>query len=306
MDVKEIADEYNLKVLGDGVQKIKGINEIHKVKYGDLMFVDSEKYYQKALASAATFILINKEIDCPLGKTLLVCADPFDIYNKLVKRFRPELQENIQSSPTALIHPGAIVHPTAYISHYAVIGEGAMIDAHVTIGEYSVIGRNSRIQAGSIIGSDAFYYKKVNGQFIKWRSCGRTIIQDHVEIGAGCTINKGVSGDTVIGQGTKIDCQVHIGHGVIVGKNCLFAAQVGIGGKTIIGDNVVLYGQVGVTQNLHIGNNVTVLAGAGVSKNLEDGKTYFGAPAEEAKKKFREIIALKQLPETLKSLNKQY
>ena len=121
------------------------------------------------------------------------------------------------------------------------------------------------------------------------------IIEDRVDIGAACTISKGVSGDTIIGEGSKLDCQVHIGHGVIVGKNCLFAAQVGIGGKTVIEDNVTLYGQVGVAQSIRIGAKAIVLAKSGVSKTLEGGKTYFGAPAIEARQYYREMAAVRML-----------
>ena len=130
------------------------------------------------------------------------------------------------------------------------------------------------------------------------------IIENDVEVGACCTINKGVSGDTIIGEGTKMDCQIHIAHGVVVGKRCLFAAQVGIGGKTIIGDEVVLYGQVGIIHNLVIGDNVIVLAGAGVNKNLESGKAYFGSPASEARAKYKELAALKMLPDFMRENRK--
>ncbi|MBK9270532.1 MAG: UDP-3-O-(3-hydroxymyristoyl)glucosamine N-acyltransferase [Saprospiraceae bacterium] len=299
--VQSLAEEFGLQLIGSSDQMIFGINEIHKVCAGDLTFVDAEKYYHRAVHSAATVILINKEFECPEGKTLLVTEHPFDLYNLLVLRHRPE-RPLIQSiADTAFVHPTAIIEPGVVIGHYAVIGAGSLIQANAYIGEYSVIGKEVRIQAGAIIGSDAFYYKKTKDGFVKWRSGGRTVIMDHVEIGAGSTINKGVSGDTIVGEGTKIDCQVHLGHGVVVGKHCLFAAQVGIGGKTIIGDHVTLYGQVGVAQNLHIANHVTVLATSGVSKDLEEGKTYFGAPAEEIGVKYRELAALRGLPGFMKS-----
>jgi UDP-3-O-[3-hydroxymyristoyl] glucosamine N-acyltransferase len=298
--VKDLAAEFNLRLVGDENQLIQGINEIHKVTPGDLTFVDAEKYYSKSVNSAATIILINKDFECPQGKTLLIGDDPFGVYNILVNRHRPEIPLNASIAPTAYVHPTAIIEPGVVISHYAVIGAGSLIQANAYIGEYSVIGQNVRVQPGAIIGSDAFYYKKTREGFIKWRSGGRTILHDDVEIGAGCTINKGVSGDTIVGQGTKIDCQVHLGHGVVVGKHCLFAAQVGIGGKTIIGDHVTLYGQVGVAQNLHIASNVTVLAASGVSKDLEEGKTYFGAPAEEVAIKYRELAAMRSLPDMIR------
>jgi len=121
------------------------------------------------------------------------------------------------------------------------------------------------------------------------------IIEDNVDIGAGCTINKGVSGDTTIGAGTKIDCQVHIGHDARIGKNCLIAAQAGISGNTVLGDEVVVYGQVGIAQNLKIGAKAVILAKSGVSKDLEGGKTYFGYPAQEAREAYKELATLRQL-----------
>jgi UDP-3-O-[3-hydroxymyristoyl] glucosamine N-acyltransferase len=203
-------------------------------------------------------------------------------------------------SESAEIHPTAIIEPNVVIGHFVKIGANAHIHANTTIGEYSEIGENAIIQPNTIIGSDAFYYKKEEGVFQKWRSVGRVIIEKNVEIGPGCTISKGVSGDTIIGEGSKLDAQCHIGHGVVVGKNCLFAAQVGIGGKTIIGNNVVLYGQVGIAQRLNIGDNVMVLAKSGISKDLETGKTYFGYPASEVREAYKELAALRQLPDFLR------
>jgi UDP-3-O-[3-hydroxymyristoyl] glucosamine N-acyltransferase len=126
------------------------------------------------------------------------------------------------------------------------------------------------------------------------------VIGNDVYIGANCTVNRGVSGDTVIGEGTRIDCLVQIGHGVVIGKHCLLAAQVGIAGKTVIGNHCVIYGQVGIAQNLVIGDRVTILAKAGVGKNIEPGKTYFGIPAGEAREKFKELAAVKMLPEIIR------
>ncbi len=291
--VKELADRFGLQIIGNKDQIIYGINEIHKVQEGDLTFVDAEKYYQKSIHSAATTILINKEADCPAGKTLLVAEQPFEIYNQLVCEARPVELQTAAIAESAWIHPTARIEAHATIGPYAVIGAHTTIACHTHIGSHTLIGNHVNVQAGCMIGTDAFYFKKTADGFKKWCSGGRVILHDHVDIGAGCTINKGVSGDTIIGEGTKVDCQVHIGHGVVIGKHCLFAAQVGIAGKTIIGDHVTLYGQVGIAQNLVIGDHVTVLAKSGVSKNLESGKSYFGAPCEEAREMLKEMAALK-------------
>lgn len=128
-------------------------------------------------------------------------------------------------------------------------------------------------------------------------SCGRVVIKDFVEIGAGCTIDRGVTGDTVIGEGTKIDNQVHIGHDTVVGRNCLFAAQVGIAGAVVIEDEVILWGQVGISKTLTIGKGAVINAQSGVPSSLDGGKIYFGTPALEARTKVKELAWIKRIPE---------
>lgn len=299
--IQQIADRFDAEILGDASLLATGINEIHKVEPGDITFVDVEKYFAKSIGSAASTIILNKRVDCPPGKAFILCEQPFAIYDQLIKDHRPFSPLSTAVSESALIHPSTIIEPNVVIGHHVRIGKNCYIQANVTISEYTVIGNRVTIQSGSVIGTDAFYYQHRAEGYKKWRSGGRVVIEDDVEIGACCTINKGVSGDTIIGAGTKFDCQIHIGHGAVIGKNCMFAAQVGIGGKTIIEDDVKLLGQVGVIQNLRIGKGALVLAGSGVAKNLAGGKTYFGSPAAEARIKFKEIVALKQLPEFMKS-----
>ena len=301
--VSELATRFQAQVIGDTTLSATGINEIHKVEPGDIAFSDVKKYFEKTLSSPATVILLNEAVECPPGKVILVVPQPFEAYDSLVREFRPFEPLTEAISPRADIPPTAILEPGVVIAANVKIGAYCHIQANTYIGEYTLIGDYVSIGPNSIIGSDAFYYKKqADGSYQKWRSGGRVLLHDRVDIGAGCTINKGVSGDTIIGEGSKLDCQIHIGHGVVVGKNCLFAAQVGIGGKTIIEDNVVLYGQVGVAQAITIGKGAIVLATSGVSKSLEGGKTYFGAPAEEIREKYKELAALRQLPEVLRKL----
>ena len=246
--------------------------------------------------SAASIIIINKVVECPPAKALLVHDDPFRVYDDLVKAHRPfEPIQKIQSD-TAEIDPSAIIEAGAVIADNVSIGKNTYIRSNVVIAEHTIIGDNVTIDSGTIIGTDAFYFKRHPYGYEKWRSGGRVVIEDNVSIGANCTINKGVSGDTVIGAGSKLDCLVHIGHGVVIGKNCLLAGQVGVGGKTIIEDWVILYGQVGVAQKIRIGAKAVVLAKSGVSKSLAGSKTYFGIPAEEVRGKYKELAALRHLP----------
>lgn len=297
--VTKLAEMIGATLIGNKALVATGINEIHQVEAGDISFVDVEKYYKKALHSAADIILIDKKVKCPEGKALLVCDEPFKAYNDLVLSYRPLIPQTESISETAIIHPTAVIGPNVMIGPYVEIGPDTVIQANVTIGEYTIIGKEVLIQSGSHIGADAFYFKKTDAGFQKWRSCGRVVIEDQVDIGVGCTICRGVSADTIVGQGTKLDGQVHLGHDVRLGKHCLIAAQVGIAGNTTLGDGVVLYGQVGIAQNLHIGDKAVVLAKSGVSKDLEAGKTYFGTPAGEVRTMYREMAALRHLPEFL-------
>jgi UDP-3-O-[3-hydroxymyristoyl] glucosamine N-acyltransferase len=298
--IKEIARRINAEIIGDDTLLATGINEIHKVEKGDITFVDVPKYFEASLQSAASIIILNERTECPPGKALLFSKNPFEDYNNLILAHRPYEALTTAIHPSAIIHPSVILEPNVVIGPHVEIGAGSYIQANVVIAEHTLIGRNVLIQSGSVIGTEAFYFQKNPDGRKKWRSGGRVVIHDHVDIGACCTINKGVSGDTIIGEGTKLDGQVHIGHGVVVGKNCLLAGQVGIGGKTIVGNDVILYGQVGVAQNLEIGDGAIVLAKSGVSKSLESGKTYFGTPAEEARKYYRMMAAMRALPEILR------
>lgn len=299
--VTEIAKRIGADIIGSSTQKAFGVNEIHKVEPGDITFSDVEKYFEKSLNSAASIIILNKVVACPPGKTILIVDNPFQAYDSLVREFRPLRPLTTVVAEDAVIGENTMIEPNVVIGHNVVIGDNCYIQAGVIIQDFTIIGNNVTIQSGTVIGSDAFYFKRTPEAYIKWRSGGRVIIKDNVEIGANCTVNKGVSGDTVLGAGTKLDCMVHIGHGVVVGRNCLFAAQVGIGGKTILEDEVVLFGQVGLAQNLRIGKRAVILAKSGVKKDLEGGRVYFGYPAKEAKTTFRELAALKQLPEFIRA-----
>jgi UDP-3-O-[3-hydroxymyristoyl] glucosamine N-acyltransferase len=301
-----IADLIGATLLGTKDSFTTGINEIHKVESGDLCFVDHPKYYDKCLSSNATFIIINTtDVTIPEGKTLLVVDEPFEAYLKIVYHFRPFIPQSGNISSTAIIGEGSVVMPNAYVGNYVTIGKNCLIHPNVTILDYCEIGDNVTIQAGTVIGSDAFYYNTKKNRDVWYKkmvSCGKVVIENNVEIGAGCTIDRGVTASTIIGQGTKMDNMVHIGHDTVIGKNCLFAAQVGIAGATIIEDGVTLWGQVGVSKTLTIGANAVVLAQSGVPSSLKGGKTYFGYPAEDASIKRRELVWIKRIPEIWKKV----
>lgn len=285
---------------GDEKAFAAGINEIHKVEKGDLVFVDHPKYYDKCLQSAASFIIINQLVECPPGKALLIVDEPFEAYLKIVNHFRPFEAAVQLLSPDAQIGKTSFIYPGAFIGHHVQIGERCVIHPNVSILDHCVIGNDVIIQAGTVIGSDAFYYNTKKNREVwykKMLSCGRVVVGDDVEIGAGCMIDRGVTSDTIIGKGCRLDNMIHIGHDTILGKNCLLAAQVAIAGAVEIGDGVVLWGQVGVNKTLTIGDGVTVLAQSGVGADLEAGKIYFGSPCDEASIKKRELVWIKRIPE---------
>lgn len=300
--ITDIAKQIGAEVIGDNNGMVTGINEIHKVTAGDLTFVDVEKYYKKCFNSNATFIIINNAVEPPTGKTLLVCEDPFSAYNALTQHYQPF--ENITANNQYQVGEGSVIESNVTIGENVKIGKNCLIRPNVVIHAHTTIGDNVIIHSGTIIGTDAFYYKGRPDGFEKWHSCGRVIIENDVEIGALTTIDKGVSGDTIIGQGTKIDNHCHIGHGVVIGKNCLLAAQVGIAGKTTIEDGVVLLGQVGVSKSLTVGAKAVISAQSGVSKSLEGGKAYFGSPAVPIRTHHKEKAALRKLPGLLPKLMK--
>lgn len=300
--LSEIATIIDCNFIGDSNFPVLGMNEIHVVEPGDIVFVDHPKYYDKALQSAATIVLINKEVECPKGKALLISDDPFRDFNKLTNHFRPFTSSSSAISNTAKIGKNTIIQPNCFVGNNVKIGEGCVIHSNVSIYDNTVIGNNVIIHSGTILGADAFYYKKRPEGFDQLLSGGRVIIEDNVGIGALCTIDKGVTGDTTIGEGTKIDNQVHVGHDTIIGKKCLIAAQTGIAGCVVIEDEVTLWGQVGTTSGITIGSKAVILAQSGVSKSLEGSKVYFGTPAEESREKLKQLANIKKIPEIIENL----
>ncbi|MFA7445874.1 MAG: UDP-3-O-(3-hydroxymyristoyl)glucosamine N-acyltransferase [Flavobacteriaceae bacterium] len=306
--LKEISEIISCKFVGDENFPVLGMNEIHVVEEGDIVFVDHPKYYDKALQSKATIVLINKEVACPDGKALLISDDPFRDFNKLTKHFKPFQSSNVSVSESAKIGENTIIQPNCFIGNNVVIGKNCLIHSNVSIYDDTIIGDNVIIHSGTILGADAFYYKKRPEGFDQLISGGRVVIENNVGIGANCTIDRGVTGDTTIGEGTKMDNMIQVGHDTVIGKKCLIASQTGIAGCVVIEDEVTLWGQVGTTSGITIGTKAVVLGQTGVTKSIEGGKTYFGTPIEESREKLKELANVKKIPfilEELKSLKSQ-
>ncbi len=300
--LKEIAEIIKAEFIGEADFQIAGINEIHMVEAGDLTFVDHPKYYEKALNSAATTILINKKLPCPDGKALIISDDPFADYVYLVKKISPFKPAEVAINKDARIGKDTIIQPNVFIGDNVVIGKNCIIHANVSIYDHVIIGDNVIIHANSVLGADAYYFQRRPEAYRKLESCGRVVIKDNVEIGALCSIDKGVSGDTIISQGTKMDNHCQVGHDTYIGKNCLIGSFAAIAGVTKIEDDVIIWGRVAINKDLVIGKGAVILATSAVAKSLEGGKTYFGAPAGEARGKWKEMAALRRLPEVLENL----
>jgi UDP-3-O-[3-hydroxymyristoyl] glucosamine N-acyltransferase len=293
--LKDIAAILNCEFIGPENLPVTGVNEIHVVESGDIVFVDHPKYYKKALQSAATVVLINKKVTCPDGKALLVSDDPFRDFNKLTNFFNPFIASTTMISDSAIIGENSLIQPNVFIGNNVEIGTNCTIHPNVSIYDNCIIGNDVTIHSGTVLGADAFYYKNRASGFDKLISGGRVVLENHVDLGALCTIDKGVSGDTIIKKGTKIDNQVHIGHDTVIGEKCLIASQSGISGCVVIEDEVTIWGQVGITSGVTIGSKAIVLAQTGVSKSLAGGKTYFGSPVSEAREKLKEIAGVRKI-----------
>ncbi|WJJ95458.1 UDP-3-O-(3-hydroxymyristoyl)glucosamine N-acyltransferase [Algibacter luteus] len=300
--LKEVAELIDCKFVGDANFQVLGMNEIHVVERGDIVFVDHPKYYDKALNSAATIVLINKEVDCPEGKALLVSDDPFRDFNKLTDHFKPFQSSSNSISATAKIGEGTVVQPNCFIGHNVTLGKNCIIHSNVSIYDDAVIGNNVTIHSGTVLGANAFYYKNRPDGYDRLKSGGRVVIEDYVDIGASCTIDRGVSGDTIIGEGSKLDNLIQVGHDTVIGKKCLIASQVGIAGCVVIEDEVTLWGQVGTTSGITIGKKAVVQGQSGVTKSIEGGKVYWGTPAQEVRAHLKEMASIKQIPNILKQL----
>lgn len=301
--LEEIASILGSPFKGNANMVISGINEIHRVEVGDIAFVDHPKYYDKALNSAATVVLINKEVDIPEGKGIIVCEDPFKSFNYLLNYFDPFVFPEFQQHPDTRIGNNTKIHPSVAIGRNVSIGDNTLIFPNVTIGDNVTIGNNVIIQPGVVLGSFGFYYKNRPDHFERLNSCGTVIIEDFVEIGANCTIDKGVTAETKIGRGTKIDNLVQIGHDTVIGNKCLIAAGCGIAGCITIGNEVTVWGQVGMSSGISIGDKAVIQGQTGVTKSIEGGKVYFGTPVEESRQKLKEMAMIRRLPSLFEKIN---
>jgi UDP-3-O-[3-hydroxymyristoyl] glucosamine N-acyltransferase len=324
--VAELAKHLQGEVLGDGSAAITGFAPADGAKPGDLTFAENEAYLAKAEQSAATAILVSREIKSS-NKTLIRVANARVGFAKALPLFFPEPKFAADIHPSAVVAASAHVDPSAHIGPLCIVGERATIGPRTVLegGNYvgadcllgedvrlfpkvvlyanTQVGHRVRIHAGTVIGSDGFGYVFHEGRHLKVPQIGNVIIQEDVEIGANTSIDRAALGSTVIGKGTKIDSLVQVGHNVILGEHNILCGQVGIAGSTKVGSHVTMAGQAGLAGHLKIGNQVTIGAQSGVMNDIPDGQTWLGAPAQPNRQMKRVFIALQRLPELLQRVH---
>lgn len=320
----ELAQIVRGTVLGEDVL-LHGFSPTDTAKPGDVTFAENEAYFARAAASAASAIIVAHDAICP-GKTLIRVSNARVAFAGALEVFFPESKPKPGIHASAVVAASAEVDPAAHIGPGCIVGDRTRIAAGVVllggdhIGEDCAIGQDSilfanvalyprttvgqrvRIHAGTVLGSDGYGYVLDQGVHRKVPQVGNVVVEDDVEIGANVTVDRGVLGPTVIGQGTKIDNLVQLGHNVVIGKHCLLISQVGIAGSTQVGDYTTMAGQVGVAGHLKIGSRVTLGAKSGVMHNIPDGEKWFGVPAAPISETKRRVIAVQRLPGLMKRL----
>ena len=307
---------------GESTRIFFDVGPLDMAGHEHVAFCESKKFQPALQKTRAGVVITTASLAqfAPSGASVLETTHPVQAFARVATAFYPTAN-NIWSEnrpPTssiatsARIGEGATVSPGVYIGEHveignncmlgpaAVIGRGVKIGNNTTIGanasiSHSLIGDRCIIHPGARIGQDGFGFSKEASGHLKIPQLGRVIIQDDVEIGANTTIDRGSLSDTVIGEGTKIDNLVQIGHNTYIGRQCIIAAQVGISGSCQIEDNVLFGGQVGVADHVTIGQNTLVAARSGVSKSLKGGRVYGGFPARPIVEWRREVASLARL-----------
>jgi len=325
--LQDLAVLVNGTFEGHGSLIIKTLSAIDDIKPNSIVFADSEAHLTTALNADVSAIIINNNMPTP-AKPCIKVANPHQAFITLLQHFYPEIPAKSGIHETAIIEENVSIGKNVSIGPYVVIGSGSqigdncVIKSHVTLGQnvtlgasctlhpkvtvynHSKLGNNVIIHSGTVIGSDGFGYKFIDGQQIKVPHVGHVIIHDNVEIGANTTIDRATLGATVIGEGTKIDNLVQVAHSVKLGKNNILCAFTGIAGSSTSGDNVVFAANVGVSDHVTIEDGVILGARAGVpsKKTLRAGLVYLGSPARPRDKAIEQELASGRVPMMSKKL----
>ncbi len=305
---------------GDASAMIEDVGPLDKAGPKEISFFDNVKYREQFQVTKAGACFASPETAklAPKGVKVLVAKSPYKAYALAAQAFYPDQKPAGSISPRASVHPSAkigkdcVIEDNAVINEGAVLGQGCLIEAgavigrNVKIGDYGRVGANAsvshaligahvRLYPGARVGQDGFGFAMDSGGHVKVPQLGRVIIEDHVEIGANTTIDRGSGPDTVIGQGTLIDNLVQIAHNVKIGRGCIIVAQVGIAGSTVIEDFVAFGGQAGVAGHLRVGKGAQIAAQSGVIQDVPAGEVQMGYPSMPMRQFLRQAALLKRL-----------
>lgn len=324
----ELAEYVGGRVIGDPNVVIKSASTLGRADEGDISFLANQRYEKQLHTTKASAVIVGKET-AGTSASLLIAEDPYYAFMQIMvllhghrkhKKVGISPQARISDSAKigadchihdfvtiadeAKVADGCIIYPGVYIGQGAQLGNDCIIYPNVVIYDGSKIGKRVIINANSTVGEDGFGYATHEGEHHKIPQVGIVVIEDDVEIGACCGIERGTLNDTVIGQGTKMGDLVAIGHGAKIGPHCLFVAQVGVAGSAALGHHCVVGGQVGIVGHISIGNNVMIGAQAGVINDIDDGKVVLGAPAIDAHQGKRAYSMIQYLPEMRQAIRK--
>jgi len=319
--LSQLAEFLDGRVVGDDIE-INGIASLDEAAPGDLAFMENARMLPYAERSAASALLVPADITVP-GKSTIQVSNPRIAFAGALSLFSPDrpiepsihptaiIGEGAQVAPTAtvmahavvgarsVIGEGAVVYPLAYVGDEVVLGSDTLLFPNVTVYDRVTIGSRVRIHSGAVVGADGFGYERENGRHLKVPHIGTVVIEDDVEVGACCTIDRAKTGATRIGRGTKIDNLVQIAHNCQIGANCIIVAQVGLCGSVRMGDYVVVAGQSAVGEHRVVGSGARLGGRAGVLTDVPDGETYSGFPARPHMQWLKTQAALQKMPEAL-------
>lgn len=334
MTVAEIAEWLKGELVGDGTREITRVAKIEEAGPSDLTFLANPRYLPHVKRTGASAILVARTFDlasasAPSTLAFIKVDDPYLAFLHVLKRLTPSVDPFARGiHPTAVISPTATLGSNVSVGAYAVIGEGTRIGDNTRIAEACVIGSMAEVgsdcrlyphvtvyhqcrlgnrvtvHAGTVIGSDGFgFAPKKDGTYEKIPQLGIVVIEDDVEIGSNCSIDRATIGETLIKKGVKLDNLIQVAHNVVIGENTVIAAQTGLSGSTKVGKNVMVAGQVGFAGHLEIADRSVIMAQSGVPSSItEPGKTWFGYPARERGRAFRIEAVIRSLPELAKDV----
>ena len=323
MRVRELADWLGATFEGDGEKELAGVAPLESAGASDVAFVASRKAATQVEGSAAGCLLVPENWPSPCYRTVIRVAEPRTAFARALNRFCPTAELKPGIHPTAAIGADVDIGAMSYVGPHAVvgdgtrigvacsigagsvigkrvnIGEGCVLHANVTVYDNVDIGRRSVLHSGAVIGADGFGYVMEEGRWQKFPQVGRVEIGDHVEIGANSCVDRAALGVTSIGEGTKLDNMVHVGHNCRIGKHVVVAAQTGFSGGVVVEDYAVIGGQVGIGDKARIESRAVLGSGCGVltSKIVRSGQTVWGTPARPLKQHLEQLANLARLPD---------